>query len=216
MAEVIGLVASIIAVVQLADRVATMCKLFIETVNDYPKDLRLIYIETGSLKVVFEGLHFLKEDDPADSVTLQRLQGSDGPIEGCKVAMDKLDQLFLPLPESSGKRKRANIQKLQMTLASLAWPLKAERARRLLDEIMRYKSTINTALQGQLLLVDQHIRLELRLTLSRSEFRNMKQKLDEACTTLNGKVTLILAVVIMVNLLLTLISFTTQRNLSVV
>jgi hypothetical protein len=151
MADAIGLVASIIAVVQLADRVATVCKSLIETVHDYPRDLRLIFVETGSLKVIFEGLHFLNDDDPADSATLQRLRGSDGPIEGCKTAMDELNQLFPPLPKPDGKRKGAKRQKLQTKLASLAWPLKAERARRLLDEIMRHKSTINTALQGQLL-----------------------------------------------------------------
>lgn len=38
-----------------------------------------------------------------------------------------------------------------MALASLAWPLKADKAKRLLDEIMRHKTTIGVALQGQLL-----------------------------------------------------------------
>jgi hypothetical protein len=158
MAEAIGLAASIIAVVQLADRIASVCKSLIETVHDYPRDLRLIFVETGSLKVIFESLRFLNEDDPADSATLQRLRGSDGPVEGCKTAMDQLDRLFASLPSPSSKRKGAKKQKLQTALTSLAWPLKADRARKLLDEIMRHKSTINIALQGQLLWVDRQIR----------------------------------------------------------
>jgi len=126
MAEAIALAASIIAVVQLADRIAGVCKSLIETVQDYPRDLRLIFVETGSLKVIFESLRFLNDNDPADSATLQRLRGPDGPIEGCKTAMDQLDKLFPPLPLPSSKRKRANTEKLQTVLTSLAWPLKAD------------------------------------------------------------------------------------------
>ena len=151
MAEAIGLAASIIAVLQLADRIASVCKSLIETVQDYPRDLRLIFLETSSLKAIFESLRFLNEHDPADSVTLQMLRGSDGPVEGCKMAMDQLDRLFPSHPLRSSKTKGAKRQKLQTALAGLAWPLKADRARKLLDEIMRHKSTINVALQGQLL-----------------------------------------------------------------
>ena len=158
MAEVIALTASIIAVVQLADRIASVCKSLIETVQDYPRDLRLIFVETGSLKVIFESLRFLNEDDPVDSALLQRLRGADGPVEGCKTAMDRLDRLFPPLPLPSSKHNGAKRQKLQTTFTSLAWPLKAEKARKLLDEIMRHKSTINVALQGQLLWVVHDIR----------------------------------------------------------
>jgi hypothetical protein len=151
MAEAIALAASVIAVIQIADRIASVCKSIIEEVEDYPRDLRLIFVETGSLKVIFEGLCFLHEDDPADSATLQTLRGSDGPVEGCKTAMDQLDRLFPSIPLPSSRPKGAKRQKLRTVLTSLAWPLKAERARKLLDEIMRHKSTINVALQGQLL-----------------------------------------------------------------
>jgi hypothetical protein len=51
MAEVIGLAASIIAVVQLADRITSVCKSLIETVKDYPRDLRLIFVEIGPLRL---------------------------------------------------------------------------------------------------------------------------------------------------------------------
>ena len=150
MAEAVALTASIIAVVQLADRIATVCKFLIETVQDYPRELRLIYVETSSLKVIFEGLSFLGKDDAADWTTLKALRGDNGPLERCKNAVQELDKLFPPLPSSPRSRggKRA---KLQITLASLAWPLKADRSKRLLEEIMRYKATISVALQGQLL-----------------------------------------------------------------
>jgi hypothetical protein len=161
MAEVIGLAASIIAVVQLADRITSVCKSLIETVKDYPRDLRLIFVEIGSLKVIFESLNFLDEGDPADSALLQRLRGSDGPVEGCKKVMEELDRLFPSLPLPCSQRIGGKKQKLQMTLASLAWPLKAEKAKKRLDEIMRHKLTINVALQGLLLCVVLQIGLAL-------------------------------------------------------
>ncbi len=154
MAEIIGLAASIIAVVELSGHIASTCKSLIETIQDYPKDLRLIFVETGSLKVLFEGLSFLKEDNPTDSATLQRLWGADGPVAGCKAAMDQLARLLSQYPPPVSKDKKAKGRKLHTTLASLAWPLKAERARKLLEEIMRHKSTISVALQGQFLWVN--------------------------------------------------------------
>ncbi len=152
MAETLALAASIIAVVQLADRIAAVCKFFIESTQDYPRELRLIYVETSSLKVIFEGLSFLDQRNPADWTTLKALQGDNGLLERCKDAVTELDKLFPPLPSSTGsKRKRGKKETLRAVLTSLAWPLKADKANRLMDEIMRYKSTIGVALQGQLL-----------------------------------------------------------------
>ncbi|PMD45946.1 hypothetical protein L207DRAFT_382923, partial [Hyaloscypha variabilis F] len=91
--------------------------------------------------------------------------------QGLQMAMEQLDQLFPSFPLLTSKKKGQKIQKLQTVLTSLAWPLKAERARKLLEEIMRHKSTINVALQGQLL----------------AEFRNIKQQLDDVYTTFDEK-----------------------------
>ncbi len=152
MAETLALARSIIAVVQLADRIAAVCKFFIESTQDYPRELRLIYVETNSLKVIFEGLSFLDQGNPADWTKLKALQGDNGLLERCKDAVTELDKLFPSLPLSTAsKRKRGKKETLQMVLASLAWPLKADKAKKLMDEIMRYKSTIGVALQGQLL-----------------------------------------------------------------
>lgn len=153
MAEAIGLVASIFAVVQLADRITVACKYYLETVDGCPKDLRLIFVELGSLKAIFDGLTFLDKDDPDDSKLLISLQGVDGPIEGCRRAMNELEKQFPTAssssPSSSGIKTKK--QKLNATLTSLAWPLKASISRRLMQEIMQHKSTITVALQGQLL-----------------------------------------------------------------
>jgi len=56
MAEAAALAASVFAVIQLSERIASICKIYIGDIDDYPKDLRLMYVEVGSLKVLFEGL----------------------------------------------------------------------------------------------------------------------------------------------------------------
>ena len=148
--EVLSLTASVIGVIQIADRIAGVCISYIDSVKDYPKDLRRIYIEVTSLKVVFQSLHFLDEDDAEDSTALQTLRGHDGPVIGCKKAMAELSEL-LPHAAPQLSRQGAKRQKLDTALAALAWPLKRERARKLLDDIIRYKLTISVALTGELL-----------------------------------------------------------------
>jgi hypothetical protein len=124
MAE-IGLIASIIAVVQISESIASACKSYIETVKDCPNDFRLIYIETGTLKVIFDSLSFLDEKNPVDSATLEKLQGIDGPVEGCKNAMEQLEGLLPPLSLPNSTANPTRRQKIQDTFDRLAWPLKA-------------------------------------------------------------------------------------------
>jgi hypothetical protein len=135
-------VASAIAVVQIADRIIALCKAYITGVNDAPADLKAILIEVGSVKCVLEVIELL---DPSrgggDSVEiLKRLQT---PLEGCKEALKSLEALFPPQSALSAKRKR---KKLSLSLTSLAWPFKRDKALKLLEEIGRYKSTMSLSL----------------------------------------------------------------------
>ncbi|KAK4442515.1 hypothetical protein QBC34DRAFT_338573 [Podospora aff. communis PSN243] len=176
MAEAIALAASVIAVIQLAERVASICKFYIGEVNDYPKDLRLIYVEVASLKVVFEGLSFFDQDDPDENALLRALQGEDGPIQGCKKVIEELTALLPPdplAPPSNGRTKR---EKVQDALACLAWPLKANTAKKLLEGIVQYKTTITMGLQGQLLFDMRQGKRQveiLSVTVNESEWRQL-------------------------------------------
>ena len=152
MAEVVALAVSVITIVEIANRIAGACKSYIDSVQDYPKDLRLIYVETVSLKVILESLYFLNQNDPDDAATVEALRSHNGPIEGCKSAMQEMSEL-LPCGSSQRSRKRSRRQKLEISVTTLAWPLKAEKARRLLNEITHYKATISMALVGGLLWV---------------------------------------------------------------
>ncbi|KAK4167201.1 hypothetical protein QBC43DRAFT_231228 [Cladorrhinum sp. PSN259] len=151
MAEAIGLTASIIAIVQIAGVITKACKSFIDGVEDYPKDLRRIYVEVSSLVVVFKGLELLDPADRIDSEVLATILGPDGPVQGCQEALKRLEKLLSSNSVQSSDGPRTKKQRLQVSLAGLAWPLKAGTAKKILEEIMQHKTTINLALGGEVL-----------------------------------------------------------------
>src|SRR5688500_577804 len=139
MAEAVALAASIIAVIQISDRIITLTKHYVETVQDAPRNLHIIRIEASTLKAIFESLNLLQDPRHILSNNLQKLSGNDGPVEGCKRSVSELERLLDSTHQPTGNGKR---RKIQATLSSLAWPLKESKANTLLDEISRHKTTI--------------------------------------------------------------------------
>lgn len=145
MAEVAA-VASVIAIIQITDRIISLCKFYIGTARDAPSDLRLILIETSTLKTILENLNFLSAcNDPLSEAT-GRISGPDGPIEGCLRTATELEKLFPADAAQTTSRRNGKRRKLDSVLTALAWPLKESKARKLLDEMARYKTTISLAL----------------------------------------------------------------------
>jgi hypothetical protein len=150
MAEVVALGASIIAICQIADRLIGLCKVYIETVHDAPSDLRKILVEMSALKAMFQDLEFLKRCDSRLSAVLERMAGSDGAIGACHQAIADMEKLFpQDFNNTHGSADRASKRMkvaYKVTLVALAWPLKASKAMRLLQDISMHKATITLAL----------------------------------------------------------------------
>ncbi|KAK3331701.1 hypothetical protein B0T19DRAFT_366827 [Cercophora scortea] len=151
MAEALALGASAVAFIQLADRVIGLCKFYIESVRDVPHDIRVILIEVSSLKSILDNLRFLATADAnagaASSSTIRNLGGPDGTLGACGLALGELEKLFPEdhIQQLAVKKKRKRLHVSQIVTA-LAWPLKASKAKKLLDEISQHKSTITIAL----------------------------------------------------------------------
>lgn len=146
MAEAIAVGASVIAIIQITERIIGLCKLFIETVRDVPSDLRVMLLEASTLKTILENLDYLNACSNEVSSTVSTLFGGDGPIEGCHRSITELEKLFpLDYIQTMGQN-RSKRRRVKATLAALAWPLKENKAKKLLDEIARYKKTIILAL----------------------------------------------------------------------
>ena len=146
MAEVIAFGASVIAIVQVADRIIGACKSYISSVRDAPSDLRAILVEISALKTVLENLTFLNSCDTPCSPMFNNLCGTDGPIEACLLSVNELAGLFPPDETDIQGQGQSKRRKIKSTMVALAWPLKETKARKLLDDILRYKSTITLAL----------------------------------------------------------------------
>ncbi|KAK2053441.1 hypothetical protein LY76DRAFT_649849 [Colletotrichum caudatum] len=146
MADPFSLAASVIATIQIADRLVTVCKDYIESVRDAPSDLRSILLETSAVKSVLENVGFLLQCDGGQSKMLDALTGASAPIEECQKAITDLLGL-LPSKHNQGnvhgKPKR---RRIQLTLEALAWPFKETKARKLLGDIARHKNTMSLAL----------------------------------------------------------------------
>ena len=146
MAEVILVGTSVIAIIQIADRVIDLCKFYIRTVQDFSSDLRLILLETSMVKTIIENLRFfLTECKGQVSNTMSNLLSDDGPVEGCCRSIIELEKLF-PSDLIRMQRNWSKKRRVQATLTALQWPLKANRARKLVDEMACYKKTITLAL----------------------------------------------------------------------
>lgn len=143
-AESIAVIASIIAIIQISDRVISSCKFYIQATSDTPSELRVILIEISTLKSVLENLQFLETCADTPPAVWKQLSDANGPIEECKRSITAMDKLFpadtFPVDRSQPGSKRRAI------FASLAWPLKASRARELLQVIIQQKTMITLAL----------------------------------------------------------------------
>jgi hypothetical protein len=141
----VSLTASFVAMVQIADSIMSICKGYITSVKDAPRDLRAIMIEVGSVKSVLEVFESLIEGHGHDvSSILQKLKGSSGPLEGCREALAALESLFPTAAQS--KPTNSKRKKILLSLENLAWPFKESRARKTLEDLGRYKSAISLAL----------------------------------------------------------------------
>ena len=146
MAEAVAIGASVIAILQLTDRIIGACKFFIGSTHDAPSGVRAILLEVSALKSVLDNFNFLTGCNSASTTMISTLSKADGPIQGCLQSLQELESLFPPDSVPSEGQGHSKRRKIKSTLTTLAWPLKETKAKKLLDDVMRYKSTITLAL----------------------------------------------------------------------
>ena len=138
--------ASLIAIVGLADNIISRCRRYISGVKDCPTDLRTILVETSSLKSVIENLEFLygNSPDPDLKKFFLALDAENGPVRGCRDCLEKLGALLAEgtVKAEHGTKRRAVLP----TMQELAWPFRESKARRLLENLSRFRSAISLAL----------------------------------------------------------------------
>ncbi|KAK9800034.1 hypothetical protein SCARD494_01827 [Seiridium cardinale] len=142
-------VGTILAIVQIADRVIGLCKYWIETIRDAPSDLRSIPLETSMLQATFKNIEFLATCGDALSTTISDMLDPNGPIEHCRKVLMELTNLIPPEVVLAAHNSMSRKERTKMMLARLAWPLRENKAHKLLQELGRFKTTIGLALTTQ-------------------------------------------------------------------
>ena len=171
-AETLGVVGSIIAIVQISKTIISLCQFYIDAVDGASSDLRVILIEVSTLKGIAKSLQYLTRPNVANSALL-----------------NELETLFPPAAVSmNGTRSKR--RKLDAAVAALAWPLKRGKAKKLLQEIIQHKTTINLALTAEFVyasILCPLVGLWSDL-LHSHDLTDVKQKAEQIQNLLTGKI----------------------------
>ncbi|KAK9418244.1 putative NACHT domain-containing protein [Seiridium unicorne] len=147
MAEVLGLASSIITVVDLSAKVVKQCKTIIETARNAPKDLRNILVEVSSLKSALENLQFLTKIDGGFAEEVSNQNGLQNAVKGCGETLGDLVAQLGSLPISDSQQSQ--LSKRTKIRTAVAWTWKEATARKLINELLQYKTTITLGLLTQ-------------------------------------------------------------------
>lgn len=150
-AELLGVVSSIIAIVQISKAIISACQFYIDAVKGSSSDLGMILVEVSTVKAIAKSLQYLTQPNVTNSALLEQLAVITGPLGDCAEALKDLETLFPPTADSANSSGQGpRLRKRDAAVSALAWPRKAGKAKKLLKDIMRYKETINLALTAEL------------------------------------------------------------------
>ena len=145
----LSVTASIITVLQAANAVISVCYDYSAAIKNSPWELPRVIEEVKSLRNVLETLDQLakraESADPATEAQLPALkllcEPVAGPLAMTLVELEALEKKLAPPSWSgqAGSRRRAIIQ-------VLGWPLKEGDTKKILENIERFKTTLNLAI----------------------------------------------------------------------
>jgi Fungal N-terminal domain of STAND proteins len=140
----LSVTASVIAILQLSGKIISACVAYTSSIKDAPRDLRTIIVEIHSLQAVIRVL---------DLTSIKPTHAENGlaaSLDACRLSLKELSDLLdlQTSQSSSGNGQSAKWARLMPTLTTLAWPLKQHRAKSLMDDISRHKSTITLSLSA--------------------------------------------------------------------
>lgn len=135
MADALGIVASVIAVLQLTGKLVSLGYDYIRGAIDASKDIRRLLGELHSLSNVLLILQdHARHDKTLRLTALQTLSGQNGPLEGCRLELQRLQLKLEPKTGLRGKMK------------SLVWPLKEKETFQHISRLEGHKNLFNLAL----------------------------------------------------------------------
>ena len=134
--------ASIFAVVQLADRVLSLCGNYVQSARGAKDDIERVSSEVGTLKSVLERADQMVNDEIMKEYMSDSLRQELGKIiTSCQLTLKKLDSKL------DHSQKESGIRKLLHVSSTLKWPFKSKEVMNIIQELDRHKGTIALTLQ---------------------------------------------------------------------
>ncbi|KAH6842231.1 hypothetical protein B0I37DRAFT_194123 [Chaetomium sp. MPI-CAGE-AT-0009] len=149
MAEGLAFAASIVAFIQLADRVGQLSKTFIDAMKGEPGPLKAVQAEMAAMTTLLNELHNHHDaSDPRTSAVIER--ATDQPIKTCHDSVQMLETelsklSISPAHANTGSSKRQRIKQ------SVKWATGGEmRVNKIVADLVAQKATLSLALQSSI------------------------------------------------------------------
>ena len=174
MAEAFALGASIIAVIQLGDRVISLCRQFIGKVRGAEREVAQIISTITALNVYLEFLEKLVSDDCNSRLPqLNSIFQPGGPLAMCKALLKDMESKLQPKRDYNG------------VLKAITWPWKWKDIGEALEVIERQKTLIMLALQSDNTQTTLAIETEIKRHVQDKTHKDILQWLTKVDPTSN-------------------------------
>ncbi|KAM3066489.1 hypothetical protein ACMFMG_011987 [Clarireedia jacksonii] len=144
MAEALGIVASVIAVIDLSVKVASRCSEYYTNIKNARDDIERLQREAQGLKAILERVHSLCNGP--NGIRLQDSQGLRKRVEDCQ---KQLAQLEAKLEPRTTKKLMS-----RYGIRALKWPFKSNEVDSIIEKLGNCKDNISFSLQ-----VDQEVQI---------------------------------------------------------
>ncbi len=147
--EALGSAASVIAVLELSAKLASLCLQYLSALKNAKTDIERLRGELGRLNVPLEGARQLLEGPNGDRLLFS--QQVRAGLDGCS---SQLGELHRTLETELSKEKGQNMMS-KFGLRALKWPFKTKDIDRIISTIERYRDTLSAALTVDLAYVQR-------------------------------------------------------------
>ena len=139
----IGEAASVVALIQISEKVFDLCRKYLTEVKDARKDIQRLRDEATSLQDVLVDLKDLVDSPNTTKLpVLDRLNQVDGPVQQCQEQLKELVSRLEPREGPNRMRK--------FGMRALKWPFSSKDVDKVIATIKRHKDNFNLALNMDL------------------------------------------------------------------
>ena len=135
--EIVGSVASVISILELAAKVASSCHKYLVAVKDAEKDIVRLHNETQSLEEILKKVH--DRNTQKTGATLVSSPAMSRCLNDCFIQLSSLNEKLQPLKATKWMSK--------LKLRELKWPFETSEVNKIIGYLQGYKQSISLALQ---------------------------------------------------------------------